>query len=86
MTKEEIEKVAQHAWGAAQRLGMQIAEKPRAQREQAFAIVEQCLRDTARTMNMSGEEVEGLMKFQMEAVRGMVMNIDGGGSPQGGHA
>jgi hypothetical protein len=27
MTREEIEKVAQHALGAAQRLGMQIAEK-----------------------------------------------------------
>jgi hypothetical protein len=37
-------------------------------------------------MGVSEVRIAGLIKLQMEAVRGMVTNIDLGGSPQGGRA
>jgi hypothetical protein len=81
-----VEEIAQKAWGAAQRLGMQIAAMPLHEREAGFGICERSLRETARDMGIAGEQMGGFIKIQMEAIRGMVQNIDVGGSPQGGKA
>ena len=83
---KDVEVIAQTAWGAAQRLGMQIAAMPLNQREAGFKICENTLRETAREMGVAGEQMDGFIKIPMEAIRGMVQNIDVGGSPQGGNA
>lgn len=84
--KDEVERIAKHAWGAAQRIGMQIAALPLEKRAEAFAKCEDALRDSAEKMGIAGPQMEGFVKLQMEAVRGMVQNIDVGGSPNGAKA
>jgi hypothetical protein len=81
-----VEEIAQKAWGAAQRLGMKIAAMPLHEREAGYAICEKSLRETARKMGIAGEQMEGFIKIQLEAIRGMVQKIDVGGNPQGGKA
>ena len=81
-----VEEIAKKAWGAAQRLGMQIAAMPSHERQAGFAICEKSLRETAREMGIAEQQIEGFISIQMEAIRGMVQNIDAGGSPKGGHA
>jgi hypothetical protein len=83
---KHVEEIAQKAWGAAQRLGMQIAAMPLHEREAGYAVCEESLCETARDMGIAGDKMEGFIKIQMEAIRGMVQNIDVGGSPQGGKA
>jgi hypothetical protein len=84
--QKQVEEIAKKAWGAAQRLGMQIAAMPLSQREAGFAICEDTLRETADKMGIAGPQMEGFIKIQMDAIRRMVQNIDVGGSPQGGKA
>jgi hypothetical protein len=81
-----VEEIAKKALGAAQRLGMQIAAMPLHERQAGYAICEKSLRETAREMGIAGQQIEGFIRIQMEAIRGMVQNIDVGGSPKGGHA
>jgi hypothetical protein len=83
---ENVEAIARQSWGMAQRVGMKIAAMPLDQREAAFVTAERSLHDTALEMGMAGERMDGFIKIQMEAIRGMVQNIDVGGSPQGGNA
>jgi hypothetical protein len=85
-TPEDVEKTAQQLWGSAQRIGMRIAEMPREKREETFALAERALWDAAKKMGMPEDKIEGLVKIQMEAIRGMVMNLDVSGSPKGGRA
>jgi hypothetical protein len=81
-----VEEIAKKALGAAQRLGMQIAAMPLHERQADYAICEKSLHETAREMGIAGQQIEGFIRIQMEAIRGMVQNIDVGGSPKGGHA
>jgi len=81
-----IDEIAKPLWGMAQRVGMRIAEMPLEKRAHAFAIAERALREAAQASGMAGAQAEGLIKLQMEAIRGMVTNIDVGGSPKGGNA
>jgi len=83
---EHLEEIARKGWGAAQRLGMQIAAMPLDKREAGFGVCERVFRETARGMGIDAEKMEGFIKLQMEAIRGMVKNIDVGGSPEWGHA
>jgi hypothetical protein len=83
---KNIEEIARHCWGAAQRIGMQIAEMTREKREEGFAIAERALWDAAKQMGMPADKIEGLIKIQMQAIRGMVSSLDVSGSPQGGNA
>jgi hypothetical protein len=59
---------------------------PPHEREAGFAICESALRETAHKMGIAGEKMDGFIKIQMDAIRGMVQNIDVGGNPQGGNA
>jgi hypothetical protein len=83
---KSIEEIARHAWGAAQRIGMRIAEMPLDQREAGFKIAEESLQEAARKMGIDGDRMDQFIKIQMDAIRGMVQNIDVGGNPQGGRA
>ena len=83
---EDVEALARHAWGAAQRIGMQIAELPLDRREAAFATAERAFQQAARELGHAGERVDEFIKIQMDAIREIVTNIDVGGSPQGGRA
>ena len=52
--KDEVERIARHAWGAAQRLGMQIAALPLEKRPEAFAKCEEALRESAEKYGNCG--------------------------------
>jgi hypothetical protein len=86
MTDKIPEAVAKQLWDAAQRIGIRIAELQLNQRDEAFATCDKAFQEAARDMGVSEVRIGGLIKLQMEAVRGMVTNIDLGGSPQGGRA
>jgi hypothetical protein len=83
---KEVEAIARQSWEAAQRIGMRIAALPLDQREEGFAIAERSFRDAAGQMGIAGNQIEGFVKLQMDAIRGWVSNIDVGGNPQGGKA
>lgn len=84
--RENFEVIAPRCWGMAQRVGMRIAAMAPEQREDAFAVAERALWATAKEIGMAADKIEGFIKIQMEAIRGMVTNIYVGGSPKGGHA
>jgi hypothetical protein len=65
---------------------MQIAGMPADQREAGYAICEKSLREAAREMGLSDARMDGFIKLQMKAIRGMVQNMDAGGASQGGTA
>jgi hypothetical protein len=46
------------------------------------------MRETAEEMGvkLTPQQLEGLVDLQMQAIRGMVTNIDVGGRPKGGNA
>jgi len=81
-----FEKLARHAWEAAQRIGMHIAEIPPDQREEAFKRVEKHYQDVARELGIAREQIDEFVKNQMDVIRGIVQNIDVRGSPKGGRA
>jgi phage/plasmid primase-like uncharacterized protein len=70
--KDEVERIAKHAWGAAQRTGMQIAALPLEKRAEAFSMCQEALRESAERMEIAGLQMEGFMNLQMEAIRRMV--------------
>jgi hypothetical protein len=72
MTDKIPEAVAKQLWDAAQRIGMGIAELPLDQRDEAFATCEKAFQEAARDRGVSEVRLAGLVKLQMEAVRGMV--------------
>jgi hypothetical protein len=39
--KDEVERITKHAWGAAQRIGMQIAALPLEKQAEAFAMCQE---------------------------------------------
>ena len=84
--KSNVEEIAKKSWGMAQRVGMQIAALPLDKREEAFAKAKQSLEESARDMGIAGDQMDGFIKLQMEAIRSVVQNIDVGGAPQGGKA
>jgi hypothetical protein len=73
--KEEIEKFAQQAWGATQRLGMQIAAMPRNEREAAFKKCEKVLREVLQGSKMPTQQIDGFVELQLGVIRWMVTNI-----------
>lgn len=83
---ENFEKIARRLWDMAQRVGMQVAEKPTGLRDAAFAIVERQVRQMAKEMRIADHRIDAFVRIQMEAVRAMVAQIDASGNPQGGNA
>jgi hypothetical protein len=73
--KEEIEKLAQQALGAAHCLGMEIASMPRKEREAAFKECERVLREALQGSKTPPERIDGFVELQLGAIRWMVTNI-----------
>jgi hypothetical protein len=86
LTEEQIQQVVQDMWGAAQRIGMEIAAKPPEQREWTFGVAEDCMRRAAAVKKLSEGDTETITRLQMEALRSWVAKIDVGGNAQGGRA
>ena len=83
---EELDAVGRQLWNMAQRVAVQIAEKPPALREAAFAIGERAVRKLASEIRIPTEKVDEFVELQMKVIRQLVTEIDVGGSPQGGRA
>jgi hypothetical protein len=83
---ENLETAARQLWDMAQRVAVQIAEKPPELREEAFGIAERAIKEMASNMGIPDKKVDGFIDAQMKAVRHFVTQIDVGGTPQGGRA
>ena len=76
---DDAEKVAEHCWSKAQRIGIQIAELPIKMREVAFAGVERCLREAGRELGVAGPQLDSIVNLQMRAIRQIVIDIEATG-------
>jgi hypothetical protein len=70
----------------SQRVAMQIAELPFEERREGFASAKRGLREAARELGIAGRKMDGLIEILMKGMRQMVLGLDVGGKPQGGHA
>jgi len=78
MIDEIANAIAKQLWGAAQRIGNEIAELPLDRRDAAFSACEKGLRQVAVELGLPADRAAGLIKIQMEAIRAMVTTIDAG--------
>jgi tRNA G26 N,N-dimethylase Trm1 len=83
---KNVEEIAKRMWDMAQRVAVQIAEKPSDLRDAAFAVVGRNVREMAKEMKVPADKIDAFVELQMQAMRKHVTDIDVGGSPQGGKA
>jgi hypothetical protein len=68
---KNVEDLARTMLGAAQRMAMQIAALPLDKRDEGFSLAERCLQNAVREKGITGKRMEGFIKIQMDAIRGM---------------
>ena len=81
-----IAAAAQQLADMSQRISVQIAEQPLELREEAFVLAERTLREVGLQLGIANERLDGLVELLMKGMRQFVLDIDVGGSPQGGNA
>ena len=82
---ENIKAIADQALGMAQRVALRIAGMPLDKRESAFAIAERSLRESAKEMGVTGDQIESFIELQMKAIWQITTDIDVSGRPRGGN-
>jgi hypothetical protein len=70
----------------ARRAAMRIAEMPLENREAAFASAKNSLHEAFKEKGLAGDQLDGFVELQMQAIRKHVTDINIGGSSKGGRA